>query len=338
MDSITVYEEANFTGLQRTFTADVPDLIKECFNDCISSVKVVGQPWILYNNANYKGGFKALEEGEYSEINTFRSWQKVSSLKLITDDLSHPQITVYEHPNEEGKKLVLTQETKLVYGDMNDKISSHRVQSGAWVLYDHKNRDTSLFLARTHDYVANYRGAGFDNKVSNVYPLRAGKCSVTATILWDKAEVESERITQIDQYIYNNYTGLEQEFTATTSKAVEKYVSYNFEFSNETSIKVGTSFALQGLVSIDAEASTTFTVKKGETASSTKSVNTEVSTPVKAPPHTQVTVIFKRKELRKSVPVELKVMRANQPHIETGTFRCEFGTETDIDVLPVPLA
>ncbi|KAJ1121938.1 hypothetical protein NDU88_000446 [Pleurodeles waltl] len=338
MDSITVYEGANFTGLKRTFTADVPYLIKESFNDCISSVKVVGQPWILYEDANYQGSFKALEEGEYSVINGFMSRLQVSSLRLIDDDLSHPQITVYEHPNEGGEDLVLTQETVLAYGVLDNKISSHRVQSGAWVLYDRKHSDKSSILARAGEYLKNYGDVGFDNKVSHVYPLRAGKCSVTATILWDKAQVESERITQIDQYVYNNHTGLEQEITLTTSKAVEKYISYSFEFSNETSIKVGTSFALQGLVSIDAEASTTFIVKKGCTTSSTKSIRTEVSKPVKAPPHTKMTVIFKRKELRKSVPVELKIIRANKLYIETGTFRCEFATETDIDVLPIPLA
>ncbi|XP_078507558.1 epidermal differentiation-specific protein isoform X2 [Lissotriton helveticus] len=331
MNTITVYEHSNFQGLSKTFTSDVPNLVNENFNDCISSVKIVGQPWVLYEHIHYGGQAVPLEEGEYSGLSMNDG---ASSLRLITDDLSNPQITVYEHINGGGKALVLTAESNLAFGGMHDNISSHRVQSGAWALYEHINKGGRCIIARAGEYLANYCTIGFND---HVYPLRAGKSSVTATILWDRKKVESERNVQIDQYFYTNNTGVEQQFTATSSKEFEKYVSHSFEFSNSTTIKVGASFTLKGVVDINTELSNTFTVTKGQTESSTMKKKAELSMPVKAPPRTKLTVNFMCKEVTISVPVELKIVRGSRTDIETGTYRCESGTETYIDLQSLPI-
>ncbi|XP_069099077.1 epidermal differentiation-specific protein [Pleurodeles waltl] len=335
MNTITVYEHANFQGLHKTFTANVQNLVNESFNDCISSVKIVGQPWILYEQKDYQGWSLALEEGEYSGLSMNDG---VSSLRLITDDLSNPQITVYEHINGGGKAVVLTEEANLTFGSMQDNISSHRVQRGAWALYEHINRGGRCIVARAGEYLANYCDIGFNDQVSHVYPLRPGKSSVTATILWDKKKVENERNIQIDQYFYTNNTGVEQQFTATSAKEFEKYVSHSIEFSNETSVKVGTSFTLKGVVNIEAEVSNTFTVKKGETQSFTTKKKAELSMPVKAPPRSKVTVSFMCKEVTISVPVELKIVLGSKTIPETATYRCESGTETYIDLQSLPIS
>nr|BAA21833.1 ep37-A2 [Cynops pyrrhogaster] len=329
MNTITVYEHPNFQGLSRTFTTDVPRLSEHSFEDCISSAKVVGQPWLMYEHPNYQGWCTPLEEGEHSQT---QMNDMGSSLILITEDLSNPMITVYEHPDYSGKAMVLTQEANLTLGDMNDKISSHKVQSGAWLLYEHPNRGGWSIRARAGEWLPNYWSNGFNDKVSHVYPLRPGKASATAKILWDKKKIESERNIQIDQYFYTNNTDIEQGFTATSTKEFEKHVSHSFEFGNETSVKVGTSFTLKGVVNIEAEASNTFTVKKGESESFTTRKKTELSMPVKAPPRTKVTVNFMCKEVTISVPVELKVAQGTKTVTESGTYRCESGTDTYIDV------
>nr|BAA21832.1 ep37-A1 [Cynops pyrrhogaster] len=334
MNTITVYEHSDFRGLYKTFTSDVPNLVYENFNDCISSVKIAGQPWVLYQDLHYQGQCLPLEEGEYSGISMNDG---ATSLRLITDDLSNPQITVYENSNSGGKSLVLTQESNLSFGGMQDNISSHSVQRGAWALYEHINKGGRCIVARAGEYLANYRDIGFNDQVSYVYPLRAGKSSVTATILWDRKTVESERNFEIDQYHYKNQSNVEQQFTATSSKEFEKFVSHSFEFSNETTIKVGTSFTLKGVVDINTELSNTFTVKKGETQSSTMRKKTELSMPVKAPPRSNVTVSFLCKEVTISVPVELKIVQGGNTRIETGTYRCQSGTETTIDVQCLPI-
>ncbi|XP_069099081.1 epidermal differentiation-specific protein-like [Pleurodeles waltl] len=169
MNTITVYEHANFQGLHKTFSVDIQNLVNESFNDCISSVKIVGRPWILYEHINFQGQCLPLEEGEYPGLSMNDG---ASSLKVITDDLRNPQITVYEHIHGGGKALVLTQETNLTFGDMQDNISSHRVQSGAWALYEHINRGGRCIVARAGEYLANYRDIGFNDQVSYVYPLQ----------------------------------------------------------------------------------------------------------------------------------------------------------------------
>ncbi|XP_069099073.1 epidermal differentiation-specific protein-like [Pleurodeles waltl] len=329
MNTITLYEHPNFQGLHKTFTANVPFLGNESFEDCISSAKVVGQPWLMYEHPDYKGWCTPLEEGEHSQTHMN---DKGSSLMLITEDLSNPKITVYEHNHYYGQAMVLTQETNLTFGTMNDKISSHKVQSGAWLLYEHPNRGGWSILAKAGENLPNYWNNGFSDKISHVYPLRPGKCSVTAKILWDKKQTESQRNIQIDQYFYTNNTDVEQGFTATSTKEFEKHVSHSFEFSNETSIKVGTSFTLKGVVNIQAEASNTFTVKKGESESFTTRKKAELSIPVKAPPRTKVTVNFMCKEVTVSVPVELTIVQGNKTVTERGTYRCETGTDTYMDV------
>nr|BAA85464.1 gep [Cynops pyrrhogaster] len=339
MDSITVYEGRKLRGLHKTFTADVPDLTKECFNDCISSVKVVGQPWILYEHPNYQGRCIALEEGEHSHLPfSFLSslTDKISSLKLITDDLINPQITVYENMHEGGKALVLTQESDMVFGGMNNKISSHRVQSGAWVLYENREKRGRCIVARAGEYLANYCDIGFNDQVSYVYPLRPGECTVTATILWDK-KVESVRNLQIEQYSYTNSTDTEQQFTVTCTKEFEKYASHSFEFSNDTSLRAGVAFPLNGIVNIEGEVSNTFRVTKGETKSFTMKNKSELSTPVTVTPGTKAIVNFFCKEITISVPVELKIIRGGKTYTETGTYRCESSTaiNTDVQYLPV---
>uniref|UniRef100_A0A8V5GZ39 Uncharacterized protein n=1 Tax=Melopsittacus undulatus TaxID=13146 RepID=A0A8V5GZ39_MELUD len=137
MNRITVYEHTNFEGLSREFTCDVPDLHELDFGDCISSLKVVGQPWIAYTDPKYEGQPHAFEEGEYPSIERPNSF---SALRLVHHDLGDPQITLYEHPNFQGACKVVTEETNLAYGYFNDRVASHVVQRGVWLLYQHPGR------------------------------------------------------------------------------------------------------------------------------------------------------------------------------------------------------
>uniref|UniRef100_A0A8C5TF16 Beta/gamma crystallin 'Greek key' domain-containing protein n=1 Tax=Malurus cyaneus samueli TaxID=2593467 RepID=A0A8C5TF16_9PASS len=137
MNRITVYERANFEGLSREFTCDVPDLHELDFGNCIASLKVEGQPWIAYTDPKYEGESHAFEEGEYPSVDRPNSF---SALRLVHHDLGDPQITLYEHPNFQGACKVVTEETNLAYGYFNDRVASHVVQRGVWLLYQHPRR------------------------------------------------------------------------------------------------------------------------------------------------------------------------------------------------------
>ncbi|NXR70804.1 EDSP protein, partial [Rhadina sibilatrix] len=98
-----------------------------------SSVKVIGRPWVAYEHENYGGRFLVLEEGEHNFVGKDMN-DKISSLEVITEDLTNPQITLYEHVNYQGRSRIITRATNLAAGHHNDMMSSHKVQKGVWLL------------------------------------------------------------------------------------------------------------------------------------------------------------------------------------------------------------
>uniref|UniRef100_A0A4W4E0S3 Beta/gamma crystallin 'Greek key' domain-containing protein n=1 Tax=Electrophorus electricus TaxID=8005 RepID=A0A4W4E0S3_ELEEL len=150
MNKIIVYEHINFEGLSKEFTSNVSNLVEHFFNDTISSLKVIGNPWVAYTDINFSGSQAVYEEGEYNRVNPNDS---ISSLEMITDDLTNPQITLYEHShiNFEGLSKEFTSNvSNLVEHFFNDTISSLKVIGNPWVAYTDINfsgsQNKMLFL------------------------------------------------------------------------------------------------------------------------------------------------------------------------------------------------
>ncbi|NXA05850.1 EDSP protein, partial [Sapayoa aenigma] len=173
MGKIIIYEHDNFQGLSKQFTSDIANLKDADWNDIVSSVKVIGQPWVAYEHINYTGQFLVFEEGEYSFVGKDMN-DKISSLQMITEDLHHPQITLYEHVQYQGKSKIITEATNLAAGHDNDIVSSHKVQSGAWLLYENSDGSGIKHLARDHEHLPNYKTINFNDKLSFLRPLRPG--------------------------------------------------------------------------------------------------------------------------------------------------------------------
>ncbi|XP_051787024.1 epidermal differentiation-specific protein-like isoform X3 [Erpetoichthys calabaricus] len=327
MNKIIVYEHGDFRGLSKEFTRDVPNLVSENFNDCISSLKVIGMPWVAYEHTDYQGRQILYEEGQYPSVamnDTF------SSLKIITDNLDDPFISLYEDVNYGGRRKDITTETNLCFADFNDKASSHIVQRGAWVLYEDVNRGGRQIVARAGERMPDYGALNFNDKLSSLRPLQFGSPSVQAKILWEKMIKESEKNVKIDELVGINHSDSEQAFSSTATKEYETYSSESVTFSNSTTITVGTTFSLAIMPGVGIETSmsvsNTFNVEKGKTESKTTREKTELTLPVKIPPHTKLTVNVMRKEMSVRVPVEFTVTRGNNTKIEYGEYRCSCGS------------
>uniref|UniRef100_A0A3B4D435 Beta/gamma crystallin 'Greek key' domain-containing protein n=1 Tax=Pygocentrus nattereri TaxID=42514 RepID=A0A3B4D435_PYGNA len=170
MSKITVFEGINFSGRSKEFTSSVSNLVKDNFNDCISSLRVIGSPWVAYSDVNFRGSQFAFEEGEYATLECDKS---ISSLEMVTEDLTNPQITLYEDDNYGGKSRVFTSEINLVHISFHNVVSSHKVQRGVWVLYEKSNRGGAQMVARPSRDLPNY--GSFNNKVSHVRPLNGSQ-------------------------------------------------------------------------------------------------------------------------------------------------------------------
>lgn len=168
MNKIIVYTREGFSGRSVEFTGNVLNLVEKGLNDSISSLKVIGAPWVAYHDINYDGNQRVFEEGEYP---TLVDKGKFSSLRIITEDLRNPEIQLCRHKNYAGGDIVLSQEINLHLIDFADTATSHKVKSGVWVLYEHINREGRQLVSFPGQEVPNYVAIGFNDVVSHVRPL-----------------------------------------------------------------------------------------------------------------------------------------------------------------------
>ncbi|XP_076840088.1 epidermal differentiation-specific protein-like [Brachyhypopomus gauderio] len=328
MNKIIVYEHINFQGLSKEFTANVPNLVVHNFNDTISSLKVIGNPWVMYADINFSGPQTVYEEGEYSRVEPN---DMISSMEMITDDLANPQITLYEHSEFRGKSIILTCETNLGYGNFNDTASSHKVQRGVWVLYQHSNRCGAMMVARASRDMPNY--GWFNDKVSHVRPLLPGRSIITSEVLWGQKQEQVKSVV-IDVLSGQNDTDHEQTFSTELNRVYEESDTDTFTFTNDSSISVGSKFELNvGVMKAESSLSltNTFTVEKGKSNTRKKVNGVRVTLPAKIPPHTKLTVNVVRKEVDMKVPVKLTITTGSHSKVEYGEYRSMSGSSINAE-------
>ncbi|ROL53968.1 Epidermal differentiation-specific protein [Anabarilius grahami] len=168
MSKIIVFSKEAFEGRTAEFKNDVTNLEEKGFNDVISSIKVIGAPWVAYYDKNFAGKHLVFEEGEYA---TIEDKGQFSSLKKVTDDLDNPEIQLFQHPNYQGRTVTLRREANLHDIAFSDIASSHKVKGGVWVLYENRSRQGSQLVTFPGDEVPNYSPISFNDVASHVRPL-----------------------------------------------------------------------------------------------------------------------------------------------------------------------
>ncbi|XP_050958932.1 epidermal differentiation-specific protein-like [Labeo rohita] len=166
MSKIVVFTEEGFRGRTAEFKNNVCNLEEKGFSDVISSLKVIGAPWVAYYDKNFAGKQRVFQEGEYATLDDKGMF---SSLKIITDDLDNPEIQLFEDVNYQGRSGC--QETCLHDITFSDVASSHKVKGGVWVLYEHVNRQGAQLVSFPGDEVPSYFPLSFNDVASHVHPL-----------------------------------------------------------------------------------------------------------------------------------------------------------------------
>uniref|UniRef100_A0A8C5MUZ2 Beta/gamma crystallin 'Greek key' domain-containing protein n=1 Tax=Leptobrachium leishanense TaxID=445787 RepID=A0A8C5MUZ2_9ANUR len=172
MSGIELFSERDFKGDSVSLDADTADLRLAGFDNYTKSMRITGDPWVVFAEVSYKGEFKAYKEGDYASIPSFEN--KISSVRVVKGGLSDPEITVYEHVNYGGRAVTLKKnaEDLRTYG-FDKMISSHKVSRGGWILYENTHYQGNKMLALAGDQVPNYVPLGWNDKVSSIKLISA---------------------------------------------------------------------------------------------------------------------------------------------------------------------
>uniref|UniRef100_A0A8C5PFS4 Beta/gamma crystallin 'Greek key' domain-containing protein n=1 Tax=Leptobrachium leishanense TaxID=445787 RepID=A0A8C5PFS4_9ANUR len=165
MSRIELFAERDFLGNSMTLDADTPNLTLKGFNDVTKSMRVIGEPWVVFQHINYEGEFNLYRPGNYNSLGGFEDM--ISSVRKVSGGLDNPEIILYEHTNYGGRSVTLTNnaEDLRTYG-FNDTTSSHKMIRGAGVLYEHIHFQGKKMVTLPGDNVPDYVPLGWNDAAS----------------------------------------------------------------------------------------------------------------------------------------------------------------------------
>ncbi|XP_068121814.1 epidermal differentiation-specific protein-like [Hyperolius riggenbachi] len=170
MSTLELFEFPGFKGDYEFLDDKNPDLSTVGFDQKAQSLKVIGDPWVVFTDHNYKGDFRIFTEGECPSIPAWSA--KIRSAKIVRGGLYNPEITLYEGVNYEGKKLPLKKAaTSLKSYGFDDMTSSQKDVKGAWILYSEDYYKGDHMVAVTGDDIPDYHSLQWGDKVSSLKPF-----------------------------------------------------------------------------------------------------------------------------------------------------------------------
>ncbi len=202
---VTFYENEGFTG--RSFVTDklVKNLNRNQFNDRASSVVVVGGPWELCENNQFKGRCVVLRQGQYPSMMAMRLNDRVSSVRLANrearadEDRFAPaaasgQVTFYERAGFTGRSFTTAQSIdNFVQNNFNDRASSVVVTGSSWELCDNVRYTGRCVVLRPGQYPT-MASMGLNDRVSSVRSVSSDPRDATP----DYRRRSNERLFEAD--------------------------------------------------------------------------------------------------------------------------------------------
>uniref|UniRef100_UPI00358E8ED1 beta/gamma crystallin domain-containing protein 1-like isoform X2 n=1 Tax=Myxine glutinosa TaxID=7769 RepID=UPI00358E8ED1 len=187
---VVIFSEPDFAGKQIQVFSSVPDATSWNLSNTIS-LQVIRGGWLVFKEPNYEGETFSLEEGE---CEGFCPWQKtenqeddhdedgkhpIGSMKLIVNDNSLPEITLYAQANCCGNPMVYHEEVEcLELYNIKPMVTSITVQSGVWVLHHAYGYNDVIGVLEPGVYPTLESWGAVESVLGSFYPLCMGNLKV----------------------------------------------------------------------------------------------------------------------------------------------------------------
>ena len=165
---LTVYTNANFSGVSATLRSDIPNFAALGLNDQISSFRVArNQRWEVCDAANYRGRCTTISGSESSLRES--GWEnRISSARLVAFDNSRSRrparLVFYTQPNFRGQSFTLVEGQSSLPDNM-DRIRSVQVMGGIWQVCPDNRRGRCVALSSN---VSNLNTVGIRGNIGSV--------------------------------------------------------------------------------------------------------------------------------------------------------------------------
>ncbi|XP_033114660.1 epidermal differentiation-specific protein-like [Anneissia japonica] len=345
-NQIIIYQDTNFKGTSRELTSKESNLSSIGFNDRVSSIRVIGSVWVGYEHSQYKGRQYILEEGDYS---TWRAWQgsndQLSSLKKLNLDIGEtPQITLYQHNNYSGRAVNFTYKiTNLSYYRFNDEVSSVKVKSGVWILYEHANFNGKQWVVTEGSYYSACSFRGENDKVSSLRPIK--EPFHPTEVLSMEFDIAAGLLNQTPSALVNlsqrNDTSTDQQASWSTKRIATTTKTYEWHWENSTAISVDTEFKvgvpLIGEGSIKIGVANTFAIGQDRGEQNTQSDEWTFNLPATVKAGTIMRAQVNIQHGKIDVPFVAVLKKGYRRWTEKGTYKGTQSFNLQVDYNETPL-
>jgi hypothetical protein len=200
-----VYEHADYQGRQSIIDRDVRDFEEIRFNDRVSSIRVQSGTWEVCEHADFRGRCMTVSRDAVNlQADGFND--RISSARLVSgggggfgrrDDYDRRGwredrreerreerrddrraggfggggAVIFQHAGFQGSsRFIAGENSNLQSVDMNDELSSIRIERGVWELCEHADY-RGRCITVDHD-VANMQDVGMNDRVSSLRRIR----------------------------------------------------------------------------------------------------------------------------------------------------------------------